>query len=343
MAGYLDYGRRMTARRLLISSRWSLSSLVASPALGARRQPPGPPTFKSSVESSRSRPSSGTARAGSCRDLTRSRTSSSSRRASEADPGFPAEADGPVKLDCSMDASGSMRVGSKAVDARQAARTCSSALRGRRSGGAVLVRHAAGSGVATSRRTSRRWTRRSARSNTPYGQTSLYDAIAEAARGGRRARAQRRPACAADRRWSCSPTAIDTHSRPHHGAGGGDRQRDRRAGLRHRGDVADRRPEGRRDAALRCRPGCTQLARSTGGEMFTASAPAHASVAARQIVGELRHQYVLAFEASTHERAGAGWKCAARDPKWIVRARRTGYPPARAGGPRQLTDAIRHA
>ena len=45
--------------------------------------------------------------------------------------------------------------------------------------------------------------------------------------------------------------------------------------------------------------GLQQLARSTGGEMFIASAPAHASVAARQIVAELRHQYVLAFEASS--------------------------------------------
>jgi phage gpG-like protein len=34
------------------------------------------------------------------------------------------------------------------------------------------------------------------------------------------------------------------------------------------------------------------------------SAPAHASVAAREILGELRHQYVLAFEASTRP----GWR-----------------------------------
>jgi VWFA-related protein len=47
-----------------------------------------------------------------------------------------------------------------------------------------------------------------------------------------------------------------------------------------------------------------ELAERTGGEMFMASAPAHASVAARQILGELRHQYVLAFEASTHP----GWR-----------------------------------
>lgn len=38
------------------------------------------------------------------------------------------------------------------------------------------------------------------------------------------------------------------------------------------------------------------LARYTGGDSFLASSPAQASNAARQIVGELRHQYLIAFE-----------------------------------------------
>jgi VWFA-related protein len=38
------------------------------------------------------------------------------------------------------------------------------------------------------------------------------------------------------------------------------------------------------------------LARWTGGDTFIASAPAQASAAARQIVTELRHQYLIAFE-----------------------------------------------
>jgi Ca-activated chloride channel family protein len=42
----------------------------------------------------------------------------------------------------------------------------------------------------------------------------------------------------------------------------------------------------------------TSLAEWTGGGMQIASAPAHISVAARTIVTELRHQYLLAFEAS---------------------------------------------
>ena len=72
------------------------------------------------------------------------------------------------------------------------------------------------------------------------------------------------------------------------------------------------------------------LARCTGGELFMASAPAHASVAARQIVDELRHQYIIAFEASTRE----GWRALevrARDRALTVRAR-AGYSSGNGGG-----------
>ena len=69
--------------------------------------------------------------------------------------------------------------------------------------------------------------------------------------------------------------------------------------------------------------GLANLARWTGGELFISSAPAHASIAARQIVDELRHQYVLAFEASTRP----GWRpleVRARDRDLTVRSR-AGY------------------
>ena len=75
--------------------------------------------------------------------------------------------------------------------------------------------------------------------------------------------------------------------------------------------------------------GLTDLARWTGGDLFIAISPAHASIAARQIVGEMRHQYMLAFEAS----ARAGWRpleVRARDREHVVRAR-SGYT---AGGGR---------
>jgi hypothetical protein len=79
----------------------------------------------------------------------------------------------------------------------------------------------------------------------------------------------------------------------------------------------------RRDGAAPGGGPLQNLARLTGGDFFTSSAPAHASVAARQIVEELRHQYLLAFEASTRP----GWRpleVRARDTDLTVRAR-AGY------------------
>ena len=71
-----------------------------------------------------------------------------------------------------------------------------------------------------------------------------------------------------------------------------------------------------------------ELAERTGGELFVMSAPAHQSVAARQIIDELRHQYMLAFDALP---AGAPrpLEVRMRDRRLTVRAR-TGYA---AGGP----------
>ena len=65
------------------------------------------------------------------------------------------------------------------------------------------------------------------------------------------------------------------------------------------------------------------LARRTGGEIFAATGPAPTSIAARQIVGELRHQYLIAFEPSPQP----GWhpiELRTRDSRLVVRAR-SGY------------------
>ena len=65
------------------------------------------------------------------------------------------------------------------------------------------------------------------------------------------------------------------------------------------------------------------LAEWTGGRVVIASTPAQRSVAARQIVDELRHQYVIAFESN----GTPGWHplvVRARDPELVVRAR-SGY------------------
>ena len=57
-----------------------------------------------------------------------------------------------------------------------------------------------------------------------------------------------------------------------------------------------------------------RLAFWTGGRAHVASTPAHASVAAREILGELRHQYLLAFEPGA-----PGWHAL------TVRATNRGY------------------
>lgn len=65
------------------------------------------------------------------------------------------------------------------------------------------------------------------------------------------------------------------------------------------------------------------LARWTGGELFLSSTPAHTSTAAREIVNELRHQYLIAFEPT----GAAGWhplELRARRGDLVVRAR-SGY------------------
>jgi Ca-activated chloride channel family protein len=65
------------------------------------------------------------------------------------------------------------------------------------------------------------------------------------------------------------------------------------------------------------------LAAWTGGQVFVASSPAQRSIAARQIIDELRHQYLIAFESS----GKPGWHplvVRARSRDLFVRAR-SGY------------------
>jgi Ca-activated chloride channel family protein len=67
----------------------------------------------------------------------------------------------------------------------------------------------------------------------------------------------------------------------------------------------------------------SDLAVWTGGHVFVASTPAARSAAARQIVAELRHQYLIAFESS----GASGWHplvVRARNRDLTVRAR-SGY------------------
>jgi Ca-activated chloride channel family protein len=153
---------------------------------------------------------------------------------------------------------------------------------------------------------------------TPYGQTSLYDAIAQTARRV----ADTRPGDPHRRAVVVFTDGVDTSSllTP-----------EQVSAIASEIDVpvyvmtvvspSDHEDRGAHGAvpesALR------SLAQWTGGDLFVTSAPAHESVAARQIVDELRHQYVLAFNASP----ASGWHpldVKTRDRDLIVRARR-GY------------------
>lgn len=246
---------------------------------------------------------------------------------------FRAQSDGPVKLALLVDISGSMRVGSKAVDARQAASHIFGALRP--GDEAAIFSFDTGldrvtpftSDIATLEASL-------GKVQAPFGQTSLYDAVAQTARavasegpGGGRVPQRSAVVVLTD--------GIDTRSRltseqvatisssidiPVYIVAVMATIDDPREGGTAQQEVAGPLPT---------------LARWTGGEMFMASAPAHASVAARQIVEELRHQYVIAFEASTRE----GWRALevrARDRALTVRAR-AGYSSGNGGGVSSLS------
>ena len=73
------------------------------------------------------------------------------------------------------------------------------------------------------------------------------------------------------------------------------------------------------DAVLDTDTALGRLAYWTGGSTHVTSTPAHASIAAREILGELRHQYLLAFEPGP-----PGWRpltVRATDRDYSVRAR----------------------
>jgi VWFA-related protein len=232
---------------------------------------------------------------------------------------FRAEADGPVKVAVLFDISGSMRVGSKAVDARQAARHLLGALRPMDEA-AVFSFDTRLDRVTGFTSDVRALEAALDHVEAPFGQTSMYDAVAATARavaaaGSGGGRLPQRSAVVV------LTDGIDTKSRL---------TSEQVAAISSGIDVPvyilavmatidDTREDGRGDM-----PGpLSNLARWTGGEFFPVSAPAHASVAARQIVDELRHQYVLAFEAST----APGWRpveVRTRDRDLVVRAR-AGY------------------
>ena len=239
--------------------------------------------------------------------------------------GFQAEADGPVKVAVLFDISGSMRVGTKVVDAQQAARHIFSSLK-EGDKAALFAFDTQLDQVTDFTSDFKDLEKKVELVDPPFGQTSLYDAIAETAKavetsmtGGSQARQRAAIVVLTD--------GIDTKSRltaPEVSA------------IASNIDVPvyivavmspvdDPRNSDYGTGAMSS--GLTDLARWTGGDLFIAIAPAHASIAARQIVGEMRHQYMLAFEAS----ARPGWRpleVKTRGRELSVRAR-SGYT---AGG-----------
>ncbi|HEY0873728.1 MAG TPA: VWA domain-containing protein [Vicinamibacterales bacterium] len=247
---------------------------------------------------------------------------------------FRAETDGPVKLGLLVDASGSMRVGRKAVDARDAAQHLFKTLRADDSA-AVFTFDTQLDRVTDFTSDQAVLEGSLDRLNPPFGQTSMYDAIGEAAgfvadrgRGGG-AHPQRSALVVLtdgidtkSRQTAAEVTAIASRiDVPVYILAVMSPIDDPRIDANPAFDVSELRA----------------LARGTGGEMFIASAPAHANVAARQIIDELRHQYLLAFEASSRP----GWRpieVSTRDRKHVVRAR-TGYTAGGSDRPASEGDA----
>jgi VWFA-related protein len=237
---------------------------------------------------------------------------------------FHADTDAPVRVALLFDVSGSMRLADRMENARQAARHVLGALRlgGTADEAAVfsfdmnlqsLQPFTVDAGAIES----------ALARVKPYGQTSLYDAIAQTARRV----ADTRPGDPHRRAVVVFTDGVDTSSQLTPA---------QVSGIASAIDVpvyvmtvvspSDHEDRGARsavpDGTLRT------LAQWTGGDLFVTSAPAHESVAARQIVDELRHQYVLGFSASP----AVGWHALdvkTRDRDMTVRARR-GY----TAGPR---------
>ncbi len=240
---------------------------------------------------------------------------------------FSAQVDGPVKVAILFDISGSMRIGTKAEDARQAALHLLGAFRANDEG-AVFAFDTRLDRVTGFTSNVQKLEASLTRVDTPYGQTSMYDAVAETARavavaGSGNGRFPQRSAVVV------LTDGVDTHSRL---------TPEQVSGIASGIDVPvyiiavmspidDPTEDGAQAEVI---GPLANLARWTGGEYFAVSAPARASVAARQIIEELRHQYVLAFEAST----APGWRpleVRARDRDLVVRAR-AGYTVAGAVG-----------
>jgi VWFA-related protein len=334
MAGSLDYWARMSVRLSVV-----LAAMIAGlgPALEAEEpaRQSGKTTFRSSTTvvsvTAVVRDNKGRF----VRDLQQKDFTVAESGRPKPILDFRAESDGPVKLALLFDISGSMRVSSRAVDARQAARHLLSALRSTDQA-ALYSFDTRLQRVRDFTSDFNSLTAAIEHVETPYGQTSLYDAVAETARAVAAGSGDHRDSAARVQRRAVVvlTDGVDTRSRltaaevtaiasaidvPVYVLAVMSAVDDPRV------DVSPDNGRDEESSALR------NLAHWTGGELFISTAPAHASIASRRIIDELRHQYVLAFEASVQ----AGWhplEVRARNRNLVVRAR-AGYTAGGAAGP----------
>ncbi|MBI4477629.1 MAG: VWA domain-containing protein [Acidobacteria bacterium] len=304
------------------------SLLVASPALvsgeSARTEAIQPTTFKSGVDLVRVSAAVRDTKGRLVRNLTRDDFIVIDAGVRRPIADFTSE-ESPLSIALLFDVSGSMELARKVVAARAAARHFLAWLQPGKDEAALFVFDAALREVRTF--TSRPAELRDALDRVePYGSTSLHDAIAAAARRvagrstGRRAVLVITDGIDTSSQLSASEvsgvaSAIDVPvyilavvSPLDHP--GGDDAASNAARSPLAGELVD-------------------LAQWTGGHLFVTSAPAQTSVAARQIVSELRHQYLIAFESV----GTSGWhplEIRTRDRKLTVRAR-SGYVAGTAG------------
>ena len=230
----------------------------------------------------------------------------------------------PVSLAVLLDTSGSMQIDPKWANAREAITRLAAELETGRDQIALLTFDDQLHEVQPYTTTPSDVVR-GLRSVRPWGSTALYDAVVQAGRTLATQGASRRAVVVVtdgldnrSRSTAASASAVvsavdmpvytivvtSAHDRAEEEAVAGDRSATRSAGT------------------------LENLSQWTGGALFQGSTPAESDTAVRQIVSELRYQYVLSFESSTP----AGWHpltVRVRDRKYVVRTR-SGY----VAGPR---------
>ena len=159
----------------------------------------------------------------------------------------------------------------------------------------------------------------------PFGATSLHDAVAEAAKQAATRSGRRRAVVVITDGIDTSSTLTPAQ------VSGGASAIDVPVYVIATVLPIDH-PRGNARARVQLESGTIEdLAVWTGGAFFFTSTPADTSLAARQVIEELREQYVIAFEPV----AGTGWRpleIRTRDKDLIVRARSGYFAGPRATG-----------